>query len=79
MLTENFLAEVIRVLIYSRHILAISYVIGYFIVDEGEALNHKHMQVKYSVVRWNFGEKNVIVLPPYFCHQKPVTTVHGSI
>ena len=44
-LTENFLAEVIRVLIYSRHILAISYVIGYFILDEREAVNHKHMQV----------------------------------
>jgi len=51
MLTENFLAEVIHVLIYSRHILAISYVIGYFIMDEGEALNHKHMQVTFINVR----------------------------
>ena len=43
--SEDFLADIIRTLIYSRHILAISYVISYFIVDNTEALNHSHMQV----------------------------------
>ena len=43
--SEDFLSDIIRTLIYSRHILAISYVISYFIVDNTEATNHRHMQV----------------------------------
>ena len=43
--SEDFLADIIRALIYSRHILAISYVISYYIIDDTEAVNHKHMQV----------------------------------
>lgn len=42
--SEDFLADIIRTLIYSRHIMAISYVISYFIVDNTEAINHRHMQ-----------------------------------
>ena len=47
--SEDFLADIIRTLIYSRHILAISYVISYFIVDNTEVINHRHMQVLLDV------------------------------
>lgn len=48
--SEDFLADIIRTLIYSRHILAVSYVISYFIVDNTEAVNHRHMQVLLGAI-----------------------------
>ena len=49
--SEDFLADIIRTLIYSRHIMAISYVISYFIVDNTEAINHRHMQVILKCIK----------------------------
>ena len=48
--SEDFLADIIRVLIYSRHILAISYVISYYIVDDTKAISHRHMQVPFIIL-----------------------------
>ena len=49
--SEDFLADIIRTLIYSRHIMAISYVISYFIVDNTDAINHRHMQVILKCIK----------------------------